>query len=469
MLLKPGIFVLPGILSWTNWDRLPCNVGADCGDGGFCNMDNYSSGYCEKCDIFSVEDDCYHDGLPQRGEENCVLRCIHGGDDSGQNAGGGEECFSPQDCSVGDGMDMAEFCNFDVDDYVGHCQSCATMQSQDECYNHGLSYRGEESCFEKCNSRRECHSEYDCNDHEFCNFDSDWYGHCESCDHFTSDDTCHFNLENHSTAGAHSCLKSCVDIYKTACFNNDECPNYGGGHKSFCNYKGGSHGYCYDCWAYNDEDHCRQWYSGFESDGESNCRNTCFPPITTTTTTTTTKPTTTAEPEPVLVPCPVEKAAKLDTFEQFDSNIDANSIKSHGCHCSTYSGNVGGGSPIDPLDAACQAWNIKSHCLTLEGGACSNGIDFDAYNVQVNPDGSLNPDVDFGCAYVSNECEEAVCRLAYEFGLFLFGSVADAGAGSASWLGYDANAKCTPVAPGIDNGEKVCVGDSPDVKIVPKN
>merc|ERR1719350_935123 len=126
------------------------------------------------------------------------------------------------------------------------------------------------------------------------------------------------------------------------------------------------------------------------------------------------------------MPCPVDQGLKLGVFEEFNPNINADGIKSHGCHCSriSRSENVGG-SPLDTLDAACLDWTRKLKCLTLEGGACyPDGINFEYYNVQLKANGDVSPEPDFGCAYVENECEDAVCRIGYEFGLMLFKSVA---------------------------------------------
>jgi len=87
--------------------------------------------------------------------------------------------------------------------------------------------------------------------------------------------------------------------------------------------------------------------------------------------------------------------------------------------------------------------------------------------VQLKANGDLSPDADFGCAFVENECQEAFCQVMYQYGLMLFESVAQDGPGSVNWNGYVDNAQCMPNVPVY--GEKVCVGESPDVQIVPKN
>ena len=59
------------------------------------------------------------------------------------------------------------------------------------------------------------------------------------------------------------------------------------------------------------------------------------------------------------------------------------------CHCSKYSNSeFVGGDAVDELDKMCLEWNNKLKCLTLQGGACENGIDFSFFNFQVNNDGS---------------------------------------------------------------------------------
>ena len=149
-------------------------------------------------------------------------------------------------------------------------------------------------------------------------------------------------------------------------------------------------------------------------------------------------------------------------MERFD--IDISQIKSHGCHCSKWSrkDNVGG-APIDDFDAGCRAWNSKIRCVELQGGACSDGIDFDFYTIQVEENEQISDDVDFHCAYAGDACRTAVCKIGYEqFQIFL-NSADNEGPGSYFWDGYENNAVCTPQAP--EQSEKICVGDAPDVVI----
>jgi len=304
-----------------------------------------------------------------------------------------------------------------------------------------------------------CHQGTDCEG--FCNFDQETYGQCESCDDFTSEPDCDsaFYGLMLNWQGQESCIERCTggedDV---TCYSNDDCDKWAANGnlpgKWFCNFKHETYGGCMDCSDFPDYYYCIMQY--FPPAGEFSCMGQCFNDNAEPDNKSDDKESlSVSQKDPVLIACPVDKAHKLEAFEEANPKVNANSIKYHGCHCSTYSGNTAGGSPVDDLDAACRDWNTKSHCLTLEGGACSNGIDFDTYNVQLNADGSVSNDVEFGCAYVENECQEALCRLGYEFGMFLFDSVAKNGPGSYNWNGYITNAKCTPNAP--VSGHKVCV------------
>ena len=84
--------------SWNNYDMIcedyneddllekECLDSNDCQNGLFCNMDHTSdeessNGSCEPCDYYSAIEDCYLDGLPQAGEDECANICF--GDDGG--------------------------------------------------------------------------------------------------------------------------------------------------------------------------------------------------------------------------------------------------------------------------------------------------------------------------------------------------------------------------------------------------
>jgi len=172
-------------------------------------------------------------------------------------------------------------------------------------------------------------------------------------------------------------------------------------------------------------------------------------------------------PAPLLVNIPVNQAMNVQALEQFNNKVNANAIINHGCHCSKYSRteNVGG-SPVDELDAGCQDWNKKINCLSMEGGSCENGVDFGMIPVQLQQNGNLSPDADFGCAFTENKCQFDMCQIYYQFGAMLMDSVNQNGPGSDQFKGYSKNAQCMPNVPSY--GDKMCVGQAPDVNIVIK-
>jgi len=157
----------------------------------------------------------------------------------------------------------------------------------------------------------------------------------------------------------------------------------------------------------------------------------------------------------------------IKALESFNEKVNTKAILQHGCHCSKYSrsDNVGG-SPVDELDAGCLDWNKKIKCLGLEGGSCENGIDFEMIPVQLQQSGKLSPDADFGCAFTESKCQFDLCQVYYQFGAMLMDSVNQNGPGSDKFKGYAKNSQCMPNAPSY--GEKMCVGNAPDVTIVNK-
>ena len=68
------------------------------------------------------------------------------------------------------------------------------------------------------------------------------------------------------------------------------------------------------------------------------------------------------------------------------------------------------------------------------------------------------------CSATQTDCENAWCKVSYEFGKKLVTSVNNNGPGSANWTGYDSNASCMPIAP--NEGVKKCTGTAPDVHII---
>jgi len=55
--------------------RPTCENSADCA-GGFCNFDEGSHGYCELCSDFDSAEQCHHDGLPEKGADECSDVCF---------------------------------------------------------------------------------------------------------------------------------------------------------------------------------------------------------------------------------------------------------------------------------------------------------------------------------------------------------------------------------------------------------
>merc|ERR1712047_58724 len=161
---------------------------------------------------------------------------------------------------------------------------------------------------------------------------------------------------------------------------------------------------------------------------------------------------------------PVEQSKTLLFMREFNEKLAVKKILTHGCHCSKYSDNeFTGGQAIDTMDRMCQDWNSKLKCLTLPGGACQNGIDFNFFNMQIHADGTLSNDLDFACAAAENKCEAAICRVTYDWGMGLWSSADEKGAGSRMY-DYNSNAECYPQPP--SGGEHTCVGNAPDVVIV---
>merc|ERR1711912_210289 len=134
---------------------------------------------------------------------------------------------------------------------------------------------------------------------------------------------------------------------------------------------------------------------------------------------------------------PVDQGQMLQTLKSFNKNIASKRISYHGCHCARYSRSENlGGSPVDALDESCLEWNKKMKCITLEKGACSDGISITSYPIQLKLNGDLSDDAEFACQYAGDKCAKAICLINYEVGLALW--------------------------------ERVCQGDAPDVYIVNK-
>merc|ERR1711912_231704 len=164
---------------------------------------------------------------------------------------------------------------------------------------------------------------------------------------------------------------------------------------------------------------------------------------------------------------PVDQGQMLQTLKSFNSNIASKRISYHGCHCARYSRSENlGGSPVDALDESCLEWNKKMKCITLEKGACSDGISITSYPIQLKLNGDLSDDAEFACQYAGDKCAKAICLINYEVGLALWESVSKKGPGHVKWPEYELNASCTPNRPSY--AERVCQGDAPDVYIVNK-
>lgn len=164
-----------------------------------------------------------------------------------------------------------------------------------------------------------------------------------------------------------------------------------------------------------------------------------------------------------VVEVPVNQAGSLSVLKEMNNKLALKDIVQHGCHCSKYSNNeFVGGYAVDEMDRMCQEWNNKLKCLTLPGGACENGIDFEFFKIQVNNDGTPIDDLELACAANQSDCEEAVCKVTYDWGMKLWESVEAKGAGSKKF-NYKPDSECFPEPPKGDN--HICVGEAPDVVI----
>ena len=53
-----------------------CSASSDCNPGWMCNFDYGSSGFCENCEHFPTESDCYQTGfITKRGTKECLDTC----------------------------------------------------------------------------------------------------------------------------------------------------------------------------------------------------------------------------------------------------------------------------------------------------------------------------------------------------------------------------------------------------------
>merc|ERR1719476_369194 len=76
----------------------------------------------------------------------------------------------------------------------------------------------------------------------------------------------------------------------------------------------------------------------------------------------------------ILINAPISGISKY-LVEKMGSVAD--SISSHGCHCSRLNGRANiGSSPIDELDRICRNWINKRRCMLKNGGICENGPGF---------------------------------------------------------------------------------------------
>lgn len=54
-----------------------CFTDKDCAASKFCNFDYDNHGFCEYCRDKTDEEKCRSDGLPGKGEESCIRKCVN--------------------------------------------------------------------------------------------------------------------------------------------------------------------------------------------------------------------------------------------------------------------------------------------------------------------------------------------------------------------------------------------------------
>ena len=103
----------------------------------FCNYDYGDDGFCEACAMYASPEDCFNDGLPDKGAHDCRVRCFGGGDGYGGNDDGCEDDPSEWLDQLGDGCDWyanppAEGEPSNCEQY-GHMQGTGGMTANEAC------------------------------------------------------------------------------------------------------------------------------------------------------------------------------------------------------------------------------------------------------------------------------------------------------------------------------------------------
>lgn len=183
----------------------------------FCNFDDGSSGTCENC--FSNDMvDCFFDGLPWAGANDCAYRCF--GAETPDDGPGIGSCG----CETPDWYGI-NYCNYDQAQSCGRCNNIATVNDCDFVGGQ----QGQEDCRYRCygippgtqgpgTGPCGCETSYMFNEN-FCNYDFGTSGNCEKCDNFASYRDCF--ADGLPNAGGNDCA--------WRCFNATPANVHGGG------------------------------------------------------------------------------------------------------------------------------------------------------------------------------------------------------------------------------------------------
>merc|ERR1740124_315335 len=162
-----------------------CTKDSGCVEGEFCNWIFGDTGFCEECESVN---NCNDYGLPDKGAEDCVHKCV--------SKGG---CTKHSMCVEG------EFCNYDFGNN-GSCEECENFKN--DCNNDGLSDKGAEDCVNICVSKQGCSMIWWCAEGQFCNYDFGVHGFCEECENVND-----CNNDGLPDKGAEDCVYKCnVDL-----------------------------------------------------------------------------------------------------------------------------------------------------------------------------------------------------------------------------------------------------------------
>lgn len=81
-------------------------------------------------------------------------------------------------------------------------------------------------------------------------------------------------------------------------------------------------------------------------------------------------------------------------------------FENHGCWCSKFSGQTGGGAPAEQnLDLHCKTYHSSTSCIFLPGGACAN------YGAFSNLHAQGITGYDMQCSNNENDCLKAICEV----------------------------------------------------------